>query len=131
MSKGHASAQRINRASLTPDPLLLHRVDARQLPDGRTVQVAGHVEQRPATTASAAPLRSIKPPRAGCTHDCSQGRACTCAKPHTKATRPADEPTPLERVPDNDRGLFWWAMAVAVFCLLAAAKALIGPPHNH
>jgi hypothetical protein len=57
-SEGTKSAQRIN-ASLTGDPLLLHRVDASQLQAPVHV-VNGAVEQR------------------GCTHDCNQGRNCTC-----------------------------------------------------
>jgi hypothetical protein len=68
MSEGHASAQRINRASLTPDPYLLHRVDASQLQAPVRV-VNGAVEQR------------------GCTHDCNQGRSCTCAP------QPAQKPS--------------------------------------
>ncbi len=32
--------------SLTADPLLLHRIDARQLADNRSVHVAGAIEQR-------------------------------------------------------------------------------------
>lgn len=49
VSEGTESARRIlnpNRTSLTPEPLLLHRVDASQLADDRAVHVAGAVEQR-------------------------------------------------------------------------------------
>jgi hypothetical protein len=50
-SEGTRSAQRINRASLTPDPLLLrtglHRVDASQLTSAPLHEAHGAVEQRP------------------------------------------------------------------------------------
>lgn len=57
MSEGTASAKRILRLpvrdSMTPDPLLLHRVDASQLGCRDGVSVGGC-----------------------CTHDCNQGRDC-------------------------------------------------------
>lgn len=71
--------------------------------------------------AQPAPLRSIKPPRAcehkaqqGCTHDCDQGRLCTCA-PQT---------------PSESRSLLGWLAAIVVFGLMAGAMALMGKPHD-
>lgn len=38
----------MTRQSLTPEPLLLHRVDASYMQDGRTVEVICNVEEHPA-----------------------------------------------------------------------------------
>ena len=113
ISEGTASARRINRphdrASLTADALLLdrgvlHRVDAAQIPPDATGGAAGHCRTpQPAS------------PPAGCTHDCSQGDRCTCA------------PQP----PGPARSLLWWAVALLVVTLLAAAVAVMGPPQDH
>lgn len=68
-----------------------------------------------------APLRSIKPPRAA--HGLPGGNSC--------AVRPADEPSPLERVPRKSSGLLYRLTAASVFGLMAAAMAFMGPPQDH
>jgi hypothetical protein len=65
-SEGTASARRINqRVSLTPDALLLHRVDTSHLQPTQGVAIGACRTDRPASQR--------------CTQDCSQGKACTCA----------------------------------------------------
>lgn len=75
--------------------------------------------------AQPAPLRNIKPPRAGehhpqqgrpqgCTHDCEQGERCTCAP----------------QSPSESRSLLGWLAAIVVFGLMAGAMALMGKPHD-
>lgn len=53
------------RNSLTPDALLLHRVDTSQLQPTQGVAIGACRTDRPASQ--------------GCTQDCAQGDHCTCA----------------------------------------------------
>ena len=123
VSEGTASARRINRpaqcASLTPEPLLLHRVDASQLQTPVRI-VNGPVEQRQCRPGMCQGL-----PTCG-DHAC-QGHPGTA----TRSVRPADEPSPPERVPGKATSLLGWVVALLVFGLLALAVAVMGPPHDH
>ena len=56
------TARASQRTSLTPDALLLHRVDTSQLHPTQGVAIG-----------------ACRTDRLGCTQDCSQGKACTCA----------------------------------------------------
>jgi hypothetical protein len=59
------AARASQRISLTPDALLLHRVDTSHLQTTQGVAIGACRTDRPASQ--------------GCTQDCSQGKACACA----------------------------------------------------
>lgn len=62
-----------------------------------------------------------------CSDEHCEGHPGTASRP----VRPPDEPSPLERVPDKAASLPGWVVALLVFCLLALAVAVFGPPHDH
>ena len=123
-SEGTESARRINdpqRASLTPEPLLLaterlHRVDASQLQTPVRI-VNGPVEQRQCRPGMCEGL-----PTCG-DHAC-QGHP-------GNEVRPEERDGPPERVPGKAASLLGWVVALLVFCVLALAVAVFGPPHDH
>lgn len=130
VSEGTESARRINspRTSLTPEPLLLnppgrlHRVDASQMSADSGVAVGacrtdmGLCYGHPACADTA--CSGHPGPQASAT-----GR--------TRAVRPPDEPSPPMRVHGQAASLLGWVFTVLVFCLLALAVAVFGPPHDH
>ena len=121
VSEGTRSARALlgERPSLTAEPLLLHRIDASQLTDAPVHVELGAVEQR-----------QCRPGMCQGLHTCSD-HACQGHPGTTKAVRPADEPSPPERAPGASTSFIGWVVVLLVFCLLAAAVAVMGPPQDH